>query len=189
MGSERQVDLIASLHKDLESCHSHGLGALGLNSCPGAQLCTAGMWQDLRKNQAPERCHYLWQAKACLPQTSVPGVQGYRRHSTMKVQGLIYQRICDLALPRVAGKGAALVQSPSGTLLLQVLFLLCQSQHTWKKTQVMATLLIPLLSCPKNSCPGKWLWAPFLCSPCLLLFDFLTPCLPSSAVTDSSFRK
>lgn len=36
----------------------------------------------------------------------------------MKVQGLIYQDVCDLALPRVAGKGADLVQSPSGTLLL-----------------------------------------------------------------------
>lgn len=107
----------------------------------------------------------------------------------MKVQGLIYQDVCDLALPRVAGKGADLVQSPSGTLLLRVLFLLCQSQHTWKKTRVMATLLIPLLPCPKNSCPGKLLWAPFLCSPCLLVFDFLTPCLPCSAVTDSSFRE
>lgn len=107
----------------------------------------------------------------------------------MKVQGLIYQDVCDLALPRVAGKGADLVQSPSGTLSLRVLFLLCQPQHTWKKTQVVATLLIPLSPCPENSCPGKLLWAPFLCSPRLLVFDLLIPCLPCSAVTDSSFRE
>lgn len=85
----------------------------------------------------------------------------------MKVQGLSYQDIYDLALPRVVGKGADLVQSPSGTLLLRVLFLLCQSQHTWKKTRVMETLLIPLSSYPRNSCAEKLLWAPFLCSPCL----------------------
>lgn len=189
MGSESKVDLIASPHKDLESCPSHGLGGCGIELLLGAQLCTAGMWQGPKKNQAPERCHCLWQAKACLPRTWVPGIQGYRRQSAVKVQGLIYQDVCDLALPRVAGKGADLVQSPSGTLLLRVLFLLCQSQHTWKETRVMATLLIPPSSCPKSSCPGKLLWAPCLCSPCLLVFDFLPPCLPCSAVTDSSFRE
>lgn len=73
----------------------------------------------------------------------------------MKVQGLIYQDVCDLALPRVAGKGADLVQSPSGTLSLRVLFLLCQPQHTWKKTQVVATLLIPLCPAPRTAALGS----------------------------------
>lgn len=35
MGSESKVDLIASQHKDLESCHSHGLGGFGIKLLPG----------------------------------------------------------------------------------------------------------------------------------------------------------
>lgn len=34
MGSESQVILIATLHKDLESCHSHGLGGSGIELQP-----------------------------------------------------------------------------------------------------------------------------------------------------------
>lgn len=35
MGSESKVDLIVSPHKDLESCHSHGLGGFGIELLPG----------------------------------------------------------------------------------------------------------------------------------------------------------
>lgn len=35
MGSESKVDLIASQHKDLESCHFHGLGGSGIKLLPG----------------------------------------------------------------------------------------------------------------------------------------------------------
>lgn len=35
MGSESEADLTASQHKDLESCHSHGLGSFGIELLPG----------------------------------------------------------------------------------------------------------------------------------------------------------
>lgn len=35
MGSESKVDSIASPHKDLESCPSHGLGGFGIELLPG----------------------------------------------------------------------------------------------------------------------------------------------------------
>lgn len=94
-----------------------------------------------------------------------------------------------MAPPSAAGKGSGPLQSPSGTLFLQVQFLPCQSQHTWKKTHVMGTLLILLLSLPRSSCPEKEpVGSVFLCSPCRLLCllgcccSCLTFSLPASLV-------
>lgn len=52
----------------------------------------------------------------------------------MRVQGLIYQGICDLALPHVAGKGADLVQSPSGTVASSPISALPVSAHLEEDT-------------------------------------------------------
>lgn len=54
-------------------------------------MCTTGVCQGPQKNQALKRCQCLWQAKARLPETSVPVVEGCRRRSAQKAQGLIWQ--------------------------------------------------------------------------------------------------